>query len=466
MTEELPNQMAAGCCNKTSQQGWMPNFLTTSTYSRKSSTQTVCESLWKPLQIMWHTFRPRTAPFAALYWTDWMEFCWQEELGDTKHTQLQLGPQSSSSYMVWGKRLQTTGPDVSKGQTQDSLEHKQSFRTETETSPSFYFTRVGEAWDWLHHASGWSPVGDGWGKGGGARGDERRRHSNGKRRERNGRNTCQRGRHGGQGRHTWWGRNTFGEPTFSRRQVRKRNSKVTKQRQPHTVAHWAQCCGLTEARLRRQGEGRLFHTGGKGRRKGVTLQLELDQFHGNGELVDVHAAVAVHVGQGPGNTRGTLWCSICVRHICQTPAQLMATCVTHQIWARMGGGRPDWRKKFLAWSPEWANKQPSDYLVSSQPSASCGESSHKRKSQCSLDSLYLCVQLWKTSARLQSCSWIRRVGKVWLHMMLKLFLMEILDMGLDWKWMLDLSFSLPSWTMISFAEVLTSECRLDVLVHW
>lgn len=38
----------------------------------------------------------------------------------------------------------------------------------------------------------------------------------------------------------------------------------------------------------------------------MTLQLELDQFHGDGELVDVHAAIAVHVGQGPGNTTWTL----------------------------------------------------------------------------------------------------------------------------------------------------------------
>lgn len=65
----------------------------------------------------------------------------------------------------------------------------------------------------------------------------------------------------------------------------------------------------------------------------MALQLELDQFHGDGELVDVHAAIAVHVGQGPANTRGTMSCSACVRHICQTPAQLVAASasVTHQI---------------------------------------------------------------------------------------------------------------------------------------
>lgn len=48
----------------------------------------------------------------------------------------------------------------------------------------------------------------------------------------------------------------------------------------------------------------------------MTLQLELDQFHGDGELVDVHAAVAVHVGQGPANTRGTLvMFRLCVSHL-------------------------------------------------------------------------------------------------------------------------------------------------------
>lgn len=31
----------------------------------------------------------------------------------------------------------------------------------------------------------------------------------------------------------------------------------------------------------------------------MTLQLELDQLHGDRELMDVHAAIAVHVGQGP-----------------------------------------------------------------------------------------------------------------------------------------------------------------------
>lgn len=31
----------------------------------------------------------------------------------------------------------------------------------------------------------------------------------------------------------------------------------------------------------------------------MTLQLELDQLHGDRELIDVHAAIAVHVSQGP-----------------------------------------------------------------------------------------------------------------------------------------------------------------------
>lgn len=58
----------------------------------------------------------------------------------------------------------------------------------------------------------------------------------------------------------------------------------------------------------------------------MTLQLEFDQLHGDGELVDVHATIAVHVGQSPGNTRETQLCSICVRHICQTAAQLVGHC--------------------------------------------------------------------------------------------------------------------------------------------
>lgn len=31
----------------------------------------------------------------------------------------------------------------------------------------------------------------------------------------------------------------------------------------------------------------------------MTLEFELDEFHGDGELVDVHAAIAVHVSQSP-----------------------------------------------------------------------------------------------------------------------------------------------------------------------
>lgn len=31
----------------------------------------------------------------------------------------------------------------------------------------------------------------------------------------------------------------------------------------------------------------------------MTLQLKFDQFHGDGELMDVHAAITVHVCQGP-----------------------------------------------------------------------------------------------------------------------------------------------------------------------
>jgi len=37
----------------------------------------------------------------------------------------------------------------------------------------------------------------------------------------------------------------------------------------------------------------------------VTLQLQLDELHGDGELVDVHSAIAVHVRQSPGAKRTT-----------------------------------------------------------------------------------------------------------------------------------------------------------------
>lgn len=37
---------------------------------------------------------------------------------------------------------------------------------------------------------------------------------------------------------------------------------------------------------------------------------------------------------------------------------------THQICARIGGGSPDWRKKFLAWSPWWQKQmyEPADHI--------------------------------------------------------------------------------------------------------
>lgn len=59
------------------------------------------------------------------------------------------------------------------------------------------------------------------------------------------------------------------------------------------------CFGLTKASLWGQGQWGLFHTGRKRGGQGVTLEFELDQFHGNGELMDVHTAIAVHVSQSP-----------------------------------------------------------------------------------------------------------------------------------------------------------------------
>lgn len=35
----------------------------------------------------------------------------------------------------------------------------------------------------------------------------------------------------------------------------------------------------------------------------MTLQLELDQLHGDGELVHVHLPIIVHIGQGPERGR-------------------------------------------------------------------------------------------------------------------------------------------------------------------
>lgn len=64
--------------------------------------------------------------------------------------------------------------------------------------------------------------------------------------------------------------------------------------------HWHKGAGhrlgsLTEGRGRGQGEGGLLHGGRQRGGQGVTLQLQLDQLHGDRELVGVHLTIIIQI---------------------------------------------------------------------------------------------------------------------------------------------------------------------------
>lgn len=44
----------------------------------------------------------------------------------------------------------------------------------------------------------------------------------------------------------------------------------------------------------------------------MTLELHFDEFHSNGELVDVHAAVTVHVSQSPADQEKMRVCPVII----------------------------------------------------------------------------------------------------------------------------------------------------------